>query len=53
VKKIVVKFVYDGEPDTETDIKIAEIAEKADMKWYAQGYNLITDRRDVCFDIEN
>ena len=51
MKKVTVKFIYDGKSDDEVDVKIAKVAEEAGMSWYAQGYDFTRDKRDVCFDL--
>ena len=42
---------YDGEPNKQLDKMIKEALETVGIKWYAQGYNFRTDRRDMAFEV--
>ena len=44
------KITYAGKIDKILDEKIISCFKKAGFKWYAQGFNLITNIRDICFD---
>ena len=43
---------YKGKPDGNLDKEIIEKCEnpKNGYKWYGDGYNLLTNRRDIAFD---
>ena len=45
-----VKIVYPGELDTHFDKLIIKFMKKSGYKWYAQGYDLTTNMRDIVFD---
>ena len=40
---------YDGEADTDLDDRIEMFFEANGFDWYAQGFDLISDRRDIAF----
>lgn len=42
--------VYVGEINTELDKALKECIEKFGYKWYAQGYDLDCDHRDIVFE---
>ncbi len=47
---MILRIVYDGNIDDELDSKARTFAESLGFKWYAQGYNIESDERDICFD---
>jgi len=50
--KKTIRVIYDGGLDEKLDNLIREIMEGIGAKWYAQGYNLTSNERDVCFNLE-
>ncbi len=48
-----IKVVYRGELNEQLDKDITEALQSAGFEWYAQGYNLLTNERDIAFDIPN
>lgn len=50
--KVSVKVTYDGPLDLELDKKIREAMKSIGGVWWAQGYDLTSDVRDICFDVE-
>ena len=50
--RVRVEFKYHGEINEFLDAHIQEIAAKAGMEWYAQGYDLFLDERDIYFDLD-
>jgi len=51
-ESIKIKITYQGPLDIELDEKIQNLMESIGAKWYAQGTDLITGIRDICFDID-
>lgn len=47
-----VEVVYEGPQSDALDKRITEAMEAIGAKWYAQGYDLQNDKRDIAFDIE-
>lgn len=45
-----IHIYYDGPIDLKLDALILETMGNAGFKWYAQGYNVEDDRRDIAFD---
>lgn len=45
-----VKVVYTGGLNTELDDTIIRALTEAGLEWYAQGQNIETRERDICFD---
>lgn len=52
MKKVKIKVTYDGELDTEIDNKMHKIMEVIGAKWWAQGYDLVDNVRDIAYDLE-
>ena len=52
VKKVRIKVTYKSKNglDEKADKKITEIIEHMGGEWYASGYDLTTNIRDICFD---
>ena len=50
--RIEVTYQNDRGIDPDIDNKIRLAMEIAGAEWYAQGFNLITKTRDICFDLE-
>lgn len=46
------KIVYEGPINEMFDQKITELLEQSGAIWYAQGSNMETNERDICFDID-
>ena len=46
------KVCYTGTARPEFDKKICDILEHAGARWYAQGADLTTGHREICFDID-
>ncbi len=51
MKTVVV--TYNGPADHELDGIINKALTDAGLKWYAQGYDLESKKRDICFDFYN
>lgn len=49
--KTTAKFSYDGKIDAGRDRVINLFAKSHKLKWYAQGYSVESDERDICFDL--
>lgn len=49
-----IKVTYPGKVvvDDKFDERIRKLIESIGGKWYAQGYDLTSDIRDICFDLE-
>lgn len=47
-----VKVLYTGPLDGDLDDKIVTALEAIGCKWYAQGMDINTHERDICFDYE-
>jgi len=49
--KVNIKVSYKSKIDPQIDKKIISIMESINCKWYAQGQELQTNIRDICFDL--
>ena len=49
-KEVKIKVTYDSDLNQELDDKIRSAIEGIGGKWYAQGTDLTTGIRDICFD---
>lgn len=47
-----IKVLYTGPLDGDLDEKITRALEAIGCKWYAQGMDMQTRERDICFDYE-
>jgi len=50
--KAQIKITYPGPLNVEVDKKITKAMELTGAKWWAQGTNLSSNERDICFDLE-
>jgi len=50
--KKIIRVIYDGGLDEKPDKLIRKTMEGIGAKRYAQGYDLTSNERDVCFDLE-
>lgn len=48
-----VRILYTGPLDGELDDKVTRALESIGCVWYAQGMDLQTLERDICFDYDN
>ena len=44
--------IYYGDINQKLEDKIREALEKSGFKWWAQGFNIQENKRDMAFDIE-
>jgi len=51
--KKTIRVIYDGGLDEKLDKLIRKTMEGIGAKWYAQGYDLTSNERDICFDLED
>jgi len=50
--KKTIRVIYEGALDRNLDKLIKKTMEGIGAEWYAQGYNMTSNQRDVCFDLE-
>jgi len=50
--KKTIRVIYDGGLDEKLDKLIRKTMEDIGAEWYAQGYDLTFNERDICFDFE-
>jgi len=50
--KKIIKIQYSGEINMDLDAILKCSMEVIGARWYAQGYDLTDNMRDLCFDIE-
>ncbi len=49
--KVKIKVTYD-EFDAEVDKIISGLMKSIGAEWYAQGFDCVGNKRDICFDLE-
>jgi len=47
-----ITVLYDGPLDQELDGKIRKALTGMGCKWYAQGFSLVNQERDICFEYQ-
>ena len=52
MKKIRIKVEYEGGINTSIDTELVSKMEGVGAKWYAQGKDMKSGIRDICFDLE-
>ena len=52
MKKVKIKVMYDGPPDTRVDEKIEKAMASIGAVWWAQGLDMTSNVRDIAFDLE-
>jgi hypothetical protein len=52
MKTLEIHVIYYGDINQELDDKIREVLEKSGFKWWAQGFNIKENKRDMTFDID-
>ena len=48
---IEIHIIYYSEPNEQLDTKIREALEKGGFEWWAQGYDIKENKRDIAFDL--
>jgi len=47
-----IKIFYKGQPSKAVDDEIQAAMDKIGAEWYAEGYNIPENERDICFDLK-
>ena len=50
--KKTLRVTYDGRPDYKLEKSLKRVFDKHGYKWYAQGFDFVSEKRDLAYDKE-